>query len=329
MRIKGAVLKAALVATLAVGSIGGQVWALPLDIPTQGVILTGQAKQDYISNEIKVLFQQSKETVTPFTMPDGWTKDMVYYEQVPVEHYHNERIKSNRVILQFHGGGYVAGMTDYHRTLALKEATLMEASDVYSVDYRLAPEYKYPAALEDAITVYKSLLAAGIEGQHIIIVGDSAGGNLAVALSLYLRDHQIEQPGVMLLASPWADFEHKVATSRTENATKDQVLGVGTPLYEAVITPAYAGTLAVSDAKLSVINANLEGLPPTLIQVGGNELFETEGEVFASNMAAAGNVVTLTVYPGMPHDFALLLPHMEESIDSLQEMKDFVNRYMN
>ena len=95
-----------------------------------------------------------------------------------------ETKESDRVILQLHGGGYILGMSDGHRLLALRQAVLTRASKVYYVEYRLAPQHVYPAALEDAVTVYQRLLARGIEPQNIILVGDSAGGNLALELVL-------------------------------------------------------------------------------------------------------------------------------------------------
>lgn len=322
------IIKIMVLVSMLVSGLGGHSWAAPLHIPNEGLSLVGEAKQAYISNEMNTLFQNLESANAAFELPDAWTKQTLYFQAVPVEYFSHEMEQGDRVILQLHGGGYVAGMTDYHRTLALKQATLMGAREIYSVDYRLTPAYVYPAALEDAVTVYKGLLSQGIQGKDIIVIGDSAGGNLGIALSIYLRDHQIELPGAMLLASPWADFEHKQHTSRTENERKDQVLGIGTPLYEAVVKPVYAGELDVLDPKVSVLYADLKGLPPTLIQIGGNELFLTEGEALATNMAAVGNIVSMTIYPAMPHDFALLLPDMQESIDSLLEMRDFVNRYM-
>lgn len=246
---------------------------------------------------------------------------------VTVERMRAETKESDRVILQLHGGGYVLGMSDGHRLLALRQAVLTRASEVYYVEYRLAPQHVYPAALEDAVTVYQRLLARGIEPQNIILVGDSAGGNLALELVLYLKEHGIAQPAVLALASPWASLESDFV-SRTANAAKDQILGEGTPLYQPVKDAAYAGALPREDARLSPLNADLSDLPPMLIQTGGNEIFLTENQALAEKAAADGTEVTLTVYPGMPHDFALLLPEMDDSALSLQEIKAFVDRHM-
>ena len=130
------------------------------------------------------------------------------------------------------------------------------------------------------------------------------------------------------MASPWTTFEHKKGTSRYYNDEKDVILGKGTPLNIPVKDAKYKGKLNRKDPRLSPIYADLSGLPPMLIQAGGNELFLTESVRLAEKAAADGIPVTLTVYPGMSHDFALLLPEMQDSIDSLDEIADFANRYM-
>ncbi|WP_295790455.1 alpha/beta hydrolase [uncultured Veillonella sp.] len=305
--------------------------AASFTLPSQGLILQGEPKQTYISTEMEQFFTNPSAQVSKFKGLDNWEQSVEYLNGVKVEHYSLKlgeltEGESDRVILQLHGGGYVAGMSQAHRVLAMKVGSLVKANYVYSVDYRLAPDYVYPAALEDAVGAYKGLLAKGINPNHLIVMGDSAGGNLALELSLYLKEHNLPQPGVLLLASPWADFEHKDNTSRTYNDSKDQVLGLGTPLNGAVKEPVYAGKLDLKDARLSPIYADLTGLPPMLIQTGGNELFVTENEALAAKATSDGVLVSLTVYPGMPHDFALLLPDMDDSVQSLAEMRDFVNR---
>ena len=166
-------------------------------------------------------------------------------------------------------------MSNNHRILGLRQATLADAGEVYFVNYRLAPAHVYPAALEDAVAVYKELLNRGIKGENIILTGDSAGGNLAVELALYLKENKLPQPGVIALASPWTTFEHKKGTSRYYNDEKDVILGKGTPLNIPVKDAKYKGKLSRKDPRLSPIYADLSGLPPMLIQAGGNELFLT------------------------------------------------------
>ena len=329
MNLKAKALLATAVVSIGLFVNASPIWAepQPLTIPSDGIVLQGQAKEKYVADYMKKFFSQMKPPA-PFEAPAGWKMETVTVNGITLEQMTADQKKSDRVLLQMHGGGYVGGMSNNHRILGLRQATLADAGEVYFVNYRLAPAHVYPAALEDAAAVYKELLNRGIKGENIILTGDSAGGNLAVELSLYLKENKLPQPGVIALASPWTTFEHKKGTSRYYNDEKDVILGKGTPLNIPVKDAKYKGKLSRKDPRLSPIYADLSGLPPMLIQAGGNELFLTESVRLAEKAAADGIPVTLTVYPGMSHDFALLLPEMQDSIDSLDEIADFANRYM-
>ena len=309
MNLKAKALLATAVVSIGLFVNASPIWAepQPLTIPSDGIVLQGQAKEKYVADYMKKFFSQMKPPA-PFEAPAGWKMETTTVNGITLERMTADQKKSDRVLLQMHGGGYVGGMSNNHRILGLRQATLADAGEVYFVNYRLAPAHVYPAALEET--------------------GDSAGGNLAVELSLYLKENKLPQPGVIALASPWTTFEHKKGTSRYYNDEKDVILGKGTPLNIPVKDAKYKGKLSRKDPRLSPIYADLSGLPPMLIQAGGNELFLTESVRLAEKAAADGIPVTLTVYPGMSHDFALLLPEMQDSIDSLDEIADFANRYM-
>lgn len=310
----------------------GQSLAAPLNIPAHGAVLQGPDKQVYMKNQMQVLFGKNantlKEQKDSFVPPDGWTYRSYPVGQGRVDYMEEENKKSDRVLLQLHGGGYVLPLGDAHRDLALKIATLMDSSQVYSVDYRIAPTYVYPAALEDAVNAYQDILNKGVQPNNILVVGDSAGGNLAIELALYLKEHHLPQPAALALASPWTTFETIKKSSRITNANKDMVLGTGTPLSKPVKDALYGKGFSFKDARLSPNYADLSGLPPMLVQTGGNEVFLTENQKFVDKAIADGVDVTFSVYPGMPHDFALLFPYLQESVDSLNEIKDFANRTM-
>lgn len=298
-------------------------------VPDNVVKLQEPQKQAYITDKIKQAFNVNPAVaMKPYEAPDGYTFEQFKVGNVTVDRFAAEKPETERVLLQMHGGAYVLPMRNGHRFLGARQAMLTKAKEAYYVDYRVAPDNVYPAALEDAVAVYKALLEKGIKPENIMLVGDSAGGNLAVELALYLRDHKIPQPAVIMVASPWGTLEHKKGTSRYFNDSKDQVLGVGTPLNKAVKMASYAGKLKRKDPRLSPVYADLRGLSPLLIQTGGNETLLTENIDLAKKAVQDGVEVTLTVYPGMPHDFALMLPDMEQSVNSLYEMKDFANRYM-
>ena len=312
---------------LLVGSTATTFAAEAWKLPAAGKIIPDDTKQAYIADYMEKFF--GGKIKTTFTVPDGWSYKKISIDGVPVEQLTNPKRKSARVVLQLHGGGYIDGLGDLHRDLAIKQAVLTKAQEVFMVDYRLAPENIYPAALEDAVTVYRELLKRGVDPKKIIVFGDSAGGNLALELALYLKENNLPQPAMLILMSPWTTFETNLP-SRSGNAERDLILGVTNPhMYNEVCNPQYGGKISASDPRLSPIHADLTGLPPMLIQVGGYELFLDEGIELLKKSAADELDVTLTVYRGMSHDFAILMPELDDSIKSFAEVKAFVKRHMS
>lgn len=296
---------------------------VPQLIPGHGLRLKGRELQNYITAEVKRMRAGEKDY--HLTIPAGWEKSERTINDIVVEEFRTTS-RSNLVLLQFHGGGYTGTMHDKWRVSAILQASLIHAKAAYCVNYRLAPTYVYPAALEDALAVYDYILKQGTNAKDIILIGDSAGGNLAIETAIFLRDHDIGLPRVLLLQSPWVDLGTS-QISRTSNKEKDQILGRTAPLYPEILKPSYAGSLSVDDPRLSPINGNLTGLPPMLIQTGGNEIFLSEDEEFAHKAAHAGVQVSLSIYPGMPHNFGICLPELEESVQSEYEIRDFVRRF--
>ena len=313
---------------LSLSLLTGTTYAAPAwKLPAQGKIFSADAKQIYVADCMGKFFRG--EIPMKFSVPDKWTYEKFSVGNVKVERLANpKQKKSARVVLQLHGGGYIGGLSDWYRDFAVKQAVLTESREAYMVDYRLAPENIYPAALEDAVQIYRELLKRGIGSENIIVFGDSAGGNLALELSLYLKQKRLPQPAMLILISPWTTLETDLP-SRMENFKKDLVLGEPNPtMYNGVQNPGYGGEIPLNDPRLSPIHADLKNLPPMLIQIGGYELFVDEGIELLKKATAYELNVTLSVYRGMPHDFALLLPELQESVDSFAEIKNFVNLYM-
>ncbi len=314
-------------AVLTVGCFYGSAWADNiLTVPDKGLVLQGAAKQEYMANYFA---NALKEKATSFVVPEGWQQNVLSFENFTSEHFHRENSLQDKAILFLHGGAYVGKADNGYRLLCLKEAELLGANDVFMPDYRLAPKYVYPAALEDAAIMYQSMLEAGYDPKKIVFVGDSAGGNLAVSLAVYIRENNMPQPAALVLASPWGTMENKKGTSRYYNVHKDVIVGEGTPFYPAVLKAEYRGGLSRKSPLVSPIYSDLRGLAPMLIQAGGNELLLTECQQLAEQAAKCGVEVTLTVYSEMPHDFALVFPDMQESINSFKEMQNFVSRHMD
>lgn len=313
---------------LSLSLLTGTTYAAPAwKLPAHGKIFADDAKQIYVADRMGKFFRGQVEA--KFSVPDKWTYEKFSVDGVKVERLTNpKQKKSARVILQLHGGGYVGGLSDWYRELAIKQTVLTDAREIYMVDYRLAPENIYPAALDDAAQVYEKILARGIDAKNIIVFGDSAGGNLALELSLLLKEKNLPQPAMLILNSPWTTFETNLP-SRTENVDRDLVLGKINPfMYGEVCNPQYGGDLKLNDPRLSPIYADLTGLPPTLIQIGGYELFVDECIELLKKVTADNLNVTLSVYRGMPHDFAMLLPELDDSVKSFVEIKNFVNLHM-
>ena len=314
---------------LSLSLLTGTSFAAPAwKLPASGKVFDNDAKQAYVADRMKKFFGgQIKMT---FAAPDKWTYEKFLVNGVKVERLVNpKQKKSSRVFLQLHGGGYISGLSDWYRDLAVKQSVMTDAREVFMVDYRLAPENVYPAALDDAAQVYRELLRRGIDAKNIIVFGDSAGGNLALELAIYLREKNLPQPALLILASPWTTLETNMP-SRFENADRDLVLGRTNPvMYEGVRNPQCAGKLPLNDPHLSPIYADLTGLPPMLIQIGGYELFVDEGLELLRRATDHELNATLSVYQGMPHVFAMLLPELDESVKSFTEIKNFVNLHMS
>lgn len=223
------------------------------------------------------------------------------------------------VLLFFHGGSYLYGsIADTHADLMARLA-LATGVPTVGVDYRLAPEHPFPAALEDAIATYEWLLSLGVPAARIVLSGDSAGGNLAIALLIHLRDQGRELPGGAALMSPWLDFACQ-RPSMQRNADYD----FGTRAMLVAQAAHFAGELEPADPRISLIDAELSGLPPLYIQVGGAELLEDECHEFADRARAAGVRATLDVLVDMPHAGQLLAAYAPEGARAIARAAEFM-----
>ena len=203
-------------------------------------------------------------------------------------------------ILYCHGGGYTSGNLGYSRVLASK-LTHATGYDTLSFEYRLAPEHLYPAALEDALRAWDHLMLHGYGAEHIVLAGDSAGGNLALALCRRLRSAGRRLPGAMLLMSPWTDMTMS-GQSYTERAEIDPML---TPEYIEAVRLAYAAGRDYRSSDLSPLFADFTGFPPTLIQVGDHEILYSDSEQLYQAMKRANVPCRLQVSEGMWHVFQM------------------------
>ena len=222
-------------------------------------------------------------------------------------------------LLYLHGGGFVTGSLRSYRELAARLA-LASGTRVLLLDYRLAPEHPFPAAIDDAVAAAKALLAKG----PLVLAGDSAGGSLCVVSLCTLRDEGGPSPAGAALISPFLDCELRSA-SIVENERFDIL---SRDLADAWVTHYLAGK-DPRDTRASPLNANLHGLPPLLVQVGGAEMLHDEGVLFAKRAEKAGVRVKLEVEPDMPHDWHLLASLLPEGRRAIGAAGSFVRELLH
>lgn len=224
---------------------------------------------------------------------------------------------ANRVVLYIHGGAFVLGSARGYRAMCARLAKATRAR-IFAVDYRLAPESPFPAAIQDSAAAYRGLLAQGAAPSSIVIVGDSAGGNLTVATLLSLRDAGVPLPAAGVCISPWVDLECVGETMKTK-AGVDPLCQYDSMILEAGL---YLNGQNARAPLASPIHADLRGLPPLLIQVGTEETLFDDSTRLAQAAEKAGVPVTLDIFEGMPHVwhvFAEFLPEAREAIDKIGE----------
>jgi len=242
---------------------------------------------------------------------------------VPSEWVEWQGAPEDSVILYFHGGGYVFGDPDSHRDIAWRLGK-ESASKVLVVDYRLAPEHRFPAAVDDAAASYRWLLQQGFAPDRIAVAGDSAGGGLAVALMVTLKNLGIDLPKVAVLMSPWVDLA-MTGTSMVDNAKSDVMLS---PEAISIFASYYLGDTNPKAPLASPVFADLSGLPPTLVLVGSKEVLLSDSETLVEKIHTAGGDARLSVWPKMPHVFPILASVIPEGEKAVLDMADFLRIHM-
>lgn len=252
------------------------------------------------------------------TPPIGFTWEPFEVEGIPAAWVRPEdKHDRSKMILYCHGGGYTSGTLGYARMMAVRMA-LATGYEVLAFQYRLAPEHPYPEALEDARLIWEHLMFLGWGAREIILAGDSAGGNLALELALHLRDTQRMLPWRMVLFSPWTDMTVS-GDSLTECQDKDPLL---TRAYIEAVREAYAPGADWSRPEYSPLFADLRGLPPTLIQVGGREILRDDSTRLYQKLQEAGVPAVLQSWPEMWHVFQMF--PLKTAEDAMEQMAQFL-----
>ncbi len=228
------------------------------------------------------------------------------YEDVETDGIHAEWVSVRRnhmkkyILLYCHGGGYNTGSLKYARSITNKLAS-STSMDVLSFDYRLAPEHPYPAALEDAVKIWDYLMHLGYGARDIIIAGDSAGGNLALVLTLKLKEQKRILPRGLVLFSPWTDLTR----SGKSHKTKCQIDPILTEEYLTRAILDYAAGEDLQNPLISPLYGDFDGFPPVLIQAGSNEVLLSDSKNLHKRMVLHHVGARVTVYQGMWHVFQM------------------------
>jgi epsilon-lactone hydrolase len=222
------------------------------------------------------------------------------------------------VVLYLHGGAYALGSIQSHQEYLGRFASATR-SQILAINYRLAPEDPFPAALEDALIAYRWILPRVLDSSQIAIAGDSAGGGLALATTLALRDNGDPLPACVVCLSPWVDLTLSCKSIQSKAAV-DPILN---PTFLARYAGYYAGEHARDHDRISPIFGDLAGLPPLLIHVGSEEILLDEALWLAEKAQAAGVEVQMKTWGGLFHVFPLI-PFLPESKTSLEHMAAFI-----
>jgi monoterpene epsilon-lactone hydrolase len=232
--------------------------------------------------------------------------------------------RDDNIVLFLHGGGFQIGSVRSHREL-IGAISAESGCRVLGIDYRRAPEHPYPAALEDTLAAYDWIRAQGIGARHIAFAGDSAGGNLALAALLALRDRGSPLPAAAVLMSPWTDLaatgdSYESCAGRDPLNNRAMLLAVARNYLGRSGDP--------RDPLLSPLYADLAGLPPLLIQVGGREVVLDDSRRLAKKARAAGVEVDLDVWDDMIHVFQLFPSELPEAQQAIAKIGEFVRKHV-
>ncbi|WUH89660.1 alpha/beta hydrolase [Streptomyces sp. NBC_00433] len=261
------------------------------------------------------------EMISSVPLPDDVSTKQTELGSVPVVSVETPGLDPSVVVLYFHGGAYALGSAADSVGLAADVSRRVGAKAI-SVDYRLAPEHPFPAAMDDAIAAYRALLGEGVPSSRIAFVGESAGGGLVASALVALKDTDLPQPSCAAVFSPWADLSVSGA-SATGKAGVDPAL---TPEALRIRARDYLGELDPAAPLASPVFADLTGLPPLLIQVGSHEILLDDAIRLAAGAARHDVPVELQVWPEVPHVFQGFAALLDDADQALNAAAAFIKR---
>jgi epsilon-lactone hydrolase len=267
--------------------------------------------------------QQLRELASAQPLPADLTVTAGTLGGVPTAEITVDGVEPRHVVLYFHGGVYALEDAFQVADLA-SQVGRRTGAKVISVDYRLAPEHPYPAAVDDALAAYRALLRGGTAPSDVVFAGESAGGGLAVATLVNARDHGLPLPAAAFAMSPYADLTLAGATMETKRAA-DPLLS------RELLQPRVIDYTAGQDPALGLISpifADLSGLPPLVVQAGSHEVLLDDAVRLARQAATADVEVTLDITPGVPHVFQAYYPILDEAAAALDRAGQLLSAHL-
>src|ERR1700716_3207156 len=314
--------------------IGEPIWGAAGRIPTEGRSSVSTEQRENLEailrqsafpagSDVNEQRRQLRELISAQPLAADVTVTAAALGGVPTAEITVDGIAPRHIVLYFHGGVYVLGDAFLAADLASQVGRRTRAR-VISVDYRLAPEHPYPAAVDDALAAYEALLQNGTAPSDIAFAGESAGGGLAVATLVNARDHGLPFPAAAFVMSPYADLT-LAGTSMETKREVDPLMS--RELLQSRVTDYTAG----QDAALGLISplfANLSGLPPLIIQAGTHEVLLDDAVRLAQQGAPADVEVTLDIPPRVPHVFQAYYPILDEAGAALDRAGQLLSAHL-
>ena len=279
------------------------------------------------------LFRPSAKFVRYYVHPQAWIGGLVFssfgikvkrdnFSGIPGAIFTpRKNVNTKSIIFYLHGGGYCFGSSLTTHKVGLTKLAKQTRSVCYSVDYRLAPEHQYPAALDDALTAWKHIVSQN-RNCNIILAGDSAGGGLSLALMMYLRDNNEQLPDGLVLFSPWTDLTCSGETYETK-AKYDPMFSTNMPKDSANIY--VPEDVKKTDPYVSPLYGNFTNLPRTLVLVGDNEILLDDSRLFAQKAEESGVDIEIDIWPSMFHDWWLFGSFIPETRLVLDKVANWIN----
>ena len=316
-----------------------RVWYTDVTSQRASVVSLGQMPMENLESIVAAFQSMQAEwgpDVTPAQMRSDWDAFMASFDDdigarvtvtsangVPSEQVEATGASPDRNVLYFHGGGYAVGSPRSHRGLA-KRISAQSAARILVPDYRLAPEHLFPAAVDDGLSAYRWLISEGIAADRIALAGDSAGGGLALAVLLALRDGGEALPACAVLLSPWADMKCS-GESYQARASMDPIVSAEMCLGMAEM---YVGEADHRHPHASPVYGNFEGLPPILVQVGEREIVVDDALAIERRAKEAGVPVQVDIWKHMIHQWQLYASVVEDGRRAIEEIGDFIRRHI-